>query len=197
MHNKPLHPMQVVKHEEKEAMLFRFILEEIAAGRVAVDGEWSIVALSMQSPVIAAVRRVITEIGDVSELSLRILLTGRDAGASRTGLAALGSLEVRHAFDLRLLDAHEQMVLGQRSAWCGDCMRRNPSERDAFESFLRDDVVLSAWARKTFIRLWVNAQEIPMPGQASQGVQADAGADGFFASGEAEPGTILAATSRH
>jgi len=178
-------------------MLFRFILEEIADGRVAVDGEWSVVALSMQSPVIAAVRRVISEIGNVSELSLRVLLTGRDAVASRAGLTAVGSVEVRHAFDLRLLDAHEQLVLGQRSAWCGDCMRRNPSERDAFESFLRDDLILSAWAGKTFTRLWVNAQEIPVSGRGGQGVQEDAGADGFFASSESKPSTILAATSRH
>ena len=57
MHNKPLHQMQVVKREEKEALLFKFILEEIADGRVALNSDWRVVALSMQSPVIGAMRR--------------------------------------------------------------------------------------------------------------------------------------------
>jgi hypothetical protein len=189
--------MQVVKHEEKEAMLFRFILEEVADGRVAADGEWSIVALSMQSPVIAAVRRVVTELEEVDRLALRVVLTGRDAEASNEGFMRLASLNVRHAFDLRLLDAHEQLVLSQRSAWCGDCMRRNPSQRDAFESFLKDDPVLSGWARKTFDRLWASAQDIPISGVGAGEARQDQDADGFIAAGEAKPSTILAATSRH
>lgn len=178
-------------------MLFRFILEEVAGGRVAVDGEWSIVALSMQSPVIAAVRRVITELDGVGELCVKVLLTGREASASNAGFSTIGSLEMRHAFDLRLLDAHEQLVLGRYSAWCGDCMRRNPSERDAFESFIRDDQVLSGWARKTFKRLWAGGQVLPVSGASARDVQENGEGDGFFASGETKPGTILAATSRH
>lgn len=191
MHNKPLHPMRVVKREEKEAVLFKFILEEIAVGRVAVDGHWSIIALSMKSPVIGAVRRVISEFKEAGELSLKVLLTGRERTWSHDGLEAVGALEIRQSYDLRLLDAHEQLVLGPQSAWCGDCMRRNPSERDAFESFLMDEVLLTGWAAKAFERLWAGAEAVNAEGETA------VAADGVIVASEQKPGPILAATSRH
>jgi hypothetical protein len=197
MTNKPLHQMQVVKREEKEALLFKFILEEIADGRVALNSDWRVVALSMQSPVIGAMRRVVGGFDEADRLSLRILITGRDKTADLAGFESIGSISVRHGQDLRLLDAHEQLVLGLRSAWCGDCMRRNPSERDAFEAYIRDEETLSAWAAKTFERMWKNGCPITASGKRLAQEGETAAAEGFLAAGETKQDTIVAATSRH
>ncbi len=197
MHNKPLHQMQVVKREEKEALLFKFILEEIAEGRVALSGDWRVIALSMQSPVVGAIRRVVGGFDEAGELSLRILIAGRDKAADLTGFEAVGSISVRHGQDLRLLDAHEQLVLGQRSAWCGDCMRRNPSERDAFEAYMRNEETLSGWAAKVFERIWENGHPITTSGKRLAQEAETAAAEGFLAAGETKQDTIVAATSRH
>ena len=50
-------------------------------------------------------------------------------------LAALAPAEIRWAKNPRMLDAHEQLVIGPNSTWMGDCMRRDPTKRDAFQSF--------------------------------------------------------------
>lgn len=197
MHNKPLHQMQVVKREEKEATLFKFILEEIAEGRAALTGEWHAVALSMKSPVIKALRRVAAEFEQSGELSLRILIVGRDKAVDLAGLQEIGSINIRHGEDLRLLDAHEQLVLGQRSAWCGDCMRRNPSERDAFEAFIRNEETLSSWAATAFERMWRNGRPITASGKRAGNEGGASAAEGVLAAGERKSDTIVAATSRH
>ena len=197
MTNKPLHQMQVVKREEKEALLFKFILEEIADGRVALNSDWRVVALSMQSPVIGAMRRVVGGFEEADGLSLRILITGRDKTADLAGFESIGSISVRHGQDLRLLDAHEQLVLGPRSAWCGDCMRRNPSERDAFEAYIRGEETLAAWAAKTFERIWEGGQPITASGKRLAQEAETAAAEGFLAAGETKQNTLVAATSRH
>ena len=148
-------------------------------------------AWNWQGPVPQAPFRAALEVITQTHLDAWRLLTGRERTWSHDGLEAVGALEIRQSYDLRLLDAHEQLVLGPQSAWCGDCMRRNPSERDAFESFLMDEVLLTGWAAKAFERLWAGAEAVNAEGETA------VAADGVIVASEQKHGPILAATSRH
>ena len=75
MKRQSFHAMQVVKREEKETKLVQFVLGEIASGRVALKGHWKVVSLSVDSPVIAALRRVIGDLGGAPALQVNVVLT--------------------------------------------------------------------------------------------------------------------------
>ena len=196
MTRKPLHQMQVVKREEKEAALIKFMLGEIAEGRVVLEGEWRIIALSMESPVLAAVRRVIGEFDEASRLAVKVVVVGRHALTLADGFERVASLAVRQAENLRLLDAHEQLVLGVKTSWTGDCMRRNPRERDAFEGFAADNPTLADWAAKAFERIWRGARPI-MVTESRHPAAETAGVEDIVVAGEAKSEAVVAATSRH
>ena len=68
--------------------------------------------------------------------------------------------EIRLLRDPRFLDGHEQLVLGGRSLWFGDSMRREPDKRDAFTCFFDGDVAAANQARSTFQRLWSSGEPI-------------------------------------
>lgn len=187
--------MQVVKREEKEVKLTQFILSEIAAGRVTIDAHWSVVALSMKSPVISALHRVVNEL-EVDELSLNIVLTGGRKLIDVDGFDRVQAFAIRVGQSSRLLDAHEQLVLGEVSSWTGDCMRRDPMERDAFETFGANNRELASWARKSFAHFWSAAKPISASGSRGKAVYA-AGVEHAAVGEGAKPTTLVAATSRH
>ncbi|MBS0242054.1 MAG: hypothetical protein JSS20_07740 [Proteobacteria bacterium] len=59
-----------------------------------------------------------------------------------------------------MLDAHEQLIVGDRGVWFGDCMRRDPMKRDSFGLELADDRHANRGGRFTFAELWRGAQSI-------------------------------------
>lgn len=187
--------MQVVKREEKEIKLTQFILSEIAVGRVAVDDQWRVIALSMKSPVISALGRVASEL-EANELSVSVILTGSAKLTDVDGFDSVGEFAVRAGQSSRLLDAHEQLVLGELSSWTGDCMRRDPMERDAFETFGADNRELASWASKSFARLWSSAKPISVCRRQERSRDV-AGVEDVVAGEGAKTTTLVAATSRH
>lgn len=187
--------MQVVKREEKEVKLTQFVLSEIAAGRVSVDGQWSVIALSMKSPVISALRRVVNDLG-ASNLRINVILTGRGKHTIADGFETIEALSVRTGQSSHLLDAHEQLVLGDVSSWTGDCMRRDPMERDAFETFAANNTELAAWGRKSFARLWSGAEPIRVS-RSRDRVSETTDIDCVVADEGAKASPLVAATSRH
>ena len=76
-------------------------------------------------------------------------------------------------------------------------MRRNPSERDAFEAYMRNEETLSGWAAKAFERIWQNGNPITASGRRLAQEAETSAAEGFLAAGESKQETIVAATSRH
>ena len=60
----------------------------------------------------------------------------------------------------RLIEAHEQLVLGPETCWIGDCMRRDPAKCDAFENFIEDCGEASGCAIVSFERLWAISEVI-------------------------------------
>jgi hypothetical protein len=78
-------------------------------------------------------------------------------GANEQVTELLGSSPTRQGCDPRLLDAHEQLAFGDRVAWIGDCMRREPAKRDAYEIYSPECAETAALARRSFERVWTFA----------------------------------------
>ena len=152
--------VQVVKRDEKETRLTQFILGEIASGRASTSGQWRVLALTMESPVLAALERVVRDLGGTSDLEIHVILMSADKRIANGRFNETKVVHYRIAGSTRMLDAHEQLVLGERSSWTGACMRRDPRERDAFETFGSDNAQLADWATKSFDRIWAGASPV-------------------------------------
>ena len=83
---------------------------------------------------------------------------------AKGGDASVPGFTTRFLTDARMLEAHEQLVLGPATVWIGDCMRRDPSKRDAFETYCDLNVPTARSARRSFERMWSMASTTG-PGQ--------------------------------
>jgi hypothetical protein len=74
--------------------------------------------------------------------------------------------DVRWARNPRYLDAHEQIVLTDKTCWIGDCMRRDPAKRDALDLPKPNAPEHALFARVSFERLWSLGQPLDIrPGR--------------------------------
>jgi hypothetical protein len=148
------------KREQKERGLRQFVesfLAGVEAGPAAGDaGACLLLARSPDSPV----ARVVGEFARAKRLQLpiRVIFTTIETAdpSSTAGIPALPlfTADVRLVRDPRLLDAHEQLVLGSRTSWIGDCMRRDPLKRDAYEAYSPDGRGKALRAIASFERMW-------------------------------------------
>lgn len=120
-----------------------------------------LVARSLESPVVKAVAGAADEIAGAG-FNLRLILAQLDASASARDWSQDITLahEVRWAKHPRLIEAHEQLVLGPEACWIGDCMRRDPTKCDAYESFVEDCGEAAGCAAVSFERLWCASQPL-------------------------------------
>lgn len=137
--------MRVVKKEEKEAQLRRHIAGHVAqiAGTSVPDEfggpqathVYKLVVRSHESPVV----RALTALGhDLAAAGILIrVLVAMPAGERELAWPQelIAITESRTVRDARILDAHEQLWLGEETVWIGDCMRREPAKRDAYECY--------------------------------------------------------------
>ena len=164
----------LVKREEKEDKLESLLLHPLgtlAEGAVYNAGETAclLIARSAESPVAKLLLSYGAE-GKLKRFSVRAIFaflgtaeTVRIAEACR---ASEWSLQVHWARDLRLLEAHEQLILGSASCWIGDSMRRDPLSHDACEQHAPDCPEMTERASRFFDRLW-HASEPVFERQAS------------------------------
>lgn len=146
--------MHVVRKEEKEARLTAFVAEQLAAA-VACNSAgrgMTVLARSFDSPVLKAVAAQADAIR-AAGLKVRVIAVLAE-GATDDVTALLAGAETRSACDGRLLDAHEQLSVGDKVAWIGDCMRREPTKRDAYEIYSADCGETAALAHRSFDRVW-------------------------------------------
>ena len=140
----------VIGREEKEARLRAFITRHLedhsATGAAPGVTVYRLLALSAESPVATALAELAPEISAAGVRMEALLLR-------RSSTAKLEGVECRFVTDLRLLDAHEQLVLDRATAWIGDCMRRDPLKRDAYELF-SDSPVTAGHAARSFAQIW-------------------------------------------
>lgn len=160
MTTKPASPaVHVVKKEEKEARLREFVQRRIA-GRAGL-ASLAIIARSFDSP---AMKALAAEACSADVVINAIVLKHSEMDTARAIAFAAplaGRVRCRVARDARLLDAHEQIILDDTAIWIGDCMRRDPEKRDAFECYSEDSAEAVAWARACFARLWRAAEPLP------------------------------------
>ena len=181
----------VVKKDEKEGRLTEFVRQQIVAIEEggARPREYLLVARSARSP---AVRALLALSGDLARERI-----GVRAVLIEPAELAAGFCEVRQLSEVRVLEAHEQLVLGPATAWIGDCMRREPNERDAFEAYATECPLTATWALRSFEALWRRAVPIAPPGSDSPGelVAADLAAAALPAAADAS--TPPSAASRN
>lgn len=166
----------VATPDVREARLRQLLTDQLAirwsTGEMAGEAVL-MVARSPASPVARAVRSMAGQLAaaKVATFSIYAML---DPVLDPNGLLLTdfppASGPVRMLRDSRFYEAHEQLILTGGALWNGDCLRRDPLKRDAFERCCFDirDI---ADAARTYARLWASA--IPVSGEA---IEADASA---------------------
>ncbi|MFN3868318.1 MAG: hypothetical protein ACK4MF_04555 [Hyphomicrobiaceae bacterium] len=137
--------MRVVKKEEKEAQLREHIAGHIALvaassapadfGGARPTHVYRLIVRSHQSPVVRALSALAL---DLAAAGIRIHALVAVPGGDHEPAwpeELLAMTEARSICDVRILDAHEQLWLGEETVWIGDCMRREPAKRDAYECY--------------------------------------------------------------
>jgi hypothetical protein len=69
--------------------------------------------------------------------------------------------------DARFGAAHEQMTIGHSRVWLGDCLRRDPAKRDAFELYHGNDTTSCVFAIASFEKIWSRAKPQNVQGAES------------------------------
>jgi hypothetical protein len=173
MRLRPPLRVSVTRHEEKEQKLQDFIYQHLAGAQHGGDATPAtrllIIARSLESPLIKAVAGLAHEIA-AAGLSARMILAqvDREPLPEDWGRTIIFSHEIRWAKHPRLIEAHEQLVLGPETCWIGDCMRRDPAKCDAYESYVEDCGEAAGCAAVSFERLWLASQ--PLVSQAARRV---------------------------
>lgn len=196
--------IDVVKREEKEIKLKQFIedclaIAVAAAARSSGDSalEASLVVRSATSPVARALASVM-ESHIETPISVKAVVANADIAEPAATAVPLDRLaaEVRILRDERLLNAHEQLVLGSSLTWVGDCMRRDPEKRDAYEFYGREADAAAAWARTSFDRLWAIAEPLA-PAADTTAAEEMAEGEGFDILVTPEPQPVVRPSTRH
>lgn len=165
MQLKALPTVTVIKKEEKEAKLKAFIADHFArrdglAGGQAADRVYLLIARSYESPVVRALSGAITELG-ITDATLKALVLVPGNHPADTWPANLIEVtDLRITSDIRLLDAHEQLWLDAETVWVGDCMRREPSKRDAYECYADGCETTAKSVETAFNHLWEKGRAI-------------------------------------
>lgn len=161
--------MHVVFQEEKESRIKELIQKDLAdrkaAGERAFGTTYCLVARSSDSPAARALFAVAADAAAMG-IEVRTLFVQHSSAAAKSiaaGQAAAGG-QWRAIADPRLLDAHEQLVLGEAKAWIGDCMRRDPSRRDSYETYCNSSNAAVLWAARSFERMWTAAAPLGRDG---------------------------------
>jgi hypothetical protein len=140
----------ISRHGEKEQRLRQFVLQHIGT---SPTHQLMVVARSLESPVAKAIGGLDQMIAAAGG-SVRLILAQLDDEAQCQTGAMSCTHEIRWAQNPRLIEAHEQLVVGPHACWIGDCMRRDPSKCDAFENFVEDCGEAAGCAAVSFERLW-------------------------------------------
>ncbi|AHB49848.1 hypothetical protein W911_02225 [Hyphomicrobium nitrativorans NL23] len=140
--------------DEKEARLKAFVARHLEAlreqGAPAGNVTYRLLALSAESPVACALEALTADL-EAAGVALEIVFVRH---TKLEPAAAMTRADCRFATDIRLLDAHEQLVLDDTTAWIGDCMRRDPLKRDAYELFCDRCTTTSGNAQRSFAHIW-------------------------------------------
>lgn len=137
--------------EEKEARLKAFVSRHLEAHQTSqaqsVKPVYRLLALSADSPAARALQSLAPDLA-AAGVTVEIVL------ARTASSATLEVGECRFVTDVRLRDAHEQLVLDEVTVWTGDCMRRDPGKRDAYENYSEASLETARNALRSFAQIW-------------------------------------------
>jgi hypothetical protein len=129
-------------------------LAKFIAANVAEGSEVTLIARSIDSPVVQACDAAADALA-AANASVRAVFLQSNVGSWAEAPAGDGfARDIRLALNPRLLEAHEQLVIAPRAVWIGDCMRRDPSKRDAFSQEKVGCTVTATFAALSFEKLW-------------------------------------------
>jgi hypothetical protein len=151
---------------DKEARLKDFIAEGLVRRSDVLDGTdpVMIVMRNAESPVARALCVALSE-NPSEAIGVKVILGEilHDEPATMALLDMAGA-EFRVLNDARFGAAHEQLVVGAAHVWIGDCLRRDPTKRDAFELYHRADPAIRVFAAASFGKLWAAAKPMKPTG---------------------------------
>lgn len=137
-------------------------LRDVIVRELRDGGEVCVIARSSDSPV---VRALDAAAATLSACNAHVRVVFLQAGCRVGDYGDMVTIDARFALNPRLLEAHEQLVVGQ-TVWFGDCMRRDPSKRDAFSQEKVGCSVTSSFAALSFEKLWALGTPAALPAAA-------------------------------
>jgi len=184
--------LMTVARTDKETRLKDFIAEGLARRTESSAHAESvmIVVRNPDSPVARALCAALSEDGSQG-VGVRVIFgdTNVDEQAQAT-LFYLSGAEFRVLGDPRFGAAHEQLVVGNTHVWIGDCLRRDPAKRDAFELYHSADPAIRFFTAASFEKLWAAAKPV-------KAVKAEDVAPEIIAAGQADDTGALPRNHRH
>jgi hypothetical protein len=164
-------PPQHHQAPEKFSNILLKYMETLDAPGEAPDSErvLTIIARAPSSAVIKAVmgharflasRRVRTQVL-LARFTPAPLMKGLLAMLAETGGADCAHERVRWLKRPRLLDAHEQLVMGSAFSWTGDSLRRSEDRRNTLDIFHFDSVEAARLGGRAFHALWEISDAAP------------------------------------
>jgi hypothetical protein len=193
---------QVVKKDEKCALLKAFVMRNLETRLSAERNPIFVVARSFESPVARVIASLADEIA-ARGLTVRAVITAIDTGDFGGNItvgpgAPFTAENTRVVRDARLYDAHEQLVLDSSTSWIGDCMRREPAKTDSYERFVEPCPMTAQWTRQSFGHLWNAGQPASFAAGPMLGVLAIPEAIGSMTlHGQTVKEAILTSATRH
>lgn len=166
MRSAPAGTVKVMKPEEKQRAVGQFIGDALAQdATVSIPARVVTVTLIAHSPSSPAAQALAAvSAGDATiTMHTRAIFATLDVAAPADAawlVAPNGRVVLREITDARLCDAHEQLVLDGTATWIGDCLRRDPSKRDAYETFAKTDATTRRFAELSFERIWARAKPV-------------------------------------
>lgn len=145
---------------DKESRLLSFMADALSSSKE--ETHITLVARGTDSPVAHALASILTASGNAPR-SIRVVLFDIDTTVedhAKTSILDIASAEFRVLPDSRFVDAHEQLVIGDVHVWIGDCMRRDPAKRDAFEVYHLNVEAATANTSASFAKLWASAKPL-------------------------------------
>ncbi|MEZ5926348.1 MAG: hypothetical protein R3D57_18415 [Hyphomicrobiaceae bacterium] len=165
---------KLVRHLEKQENIARFVgyyldrtsVSDSTDGRVR---HGTLIARSPSSPVARALLSAANELKSL-HISLEVAFARLEPAELMADWVTLSRAEpgrhpivrLRWAARSPLHEAHEQMVLGLNMTWTGDCMRREPETRDAYEMFDTFHVEAAKRSTQSFRAIWNVCQPVPV-----------------------------------
>lgn len=165
---------EVVRQEDKEARLDQFLgfyLDRLFADWEDQPGQHhiTIVARSPASPV---ARALMVNADDIRQggIHVRILFSELEPSEALSDwydlvlniedISTATTIDIRCTTNPALVDAHEQLVLGEEMSWSGDAMRRDPRIRDTIEIFDPCCPMTAQRNTRSFDALWSKGRKI-------------------------------------